>query len=54
MCPAVVFPLARGGGARLVVRIILLGWRQRPSESSQLIRDESEVQSGRASGVSGS
>ena len=44
----------RGGGARVAVRIILLGWGQRPSESSQPSRDESEVQSGRASGVSGS
>ena len=44
----------RGGGARVAVRIILLGLGQRPSESSQLSRDESEVQSGRASGVSGS
>ena len=44
----------RGGGARVAVRIILLGWGQRPSESSQPSRDESEVQSGKASGVSGS
>ena len=44
----------RGGGARVAVRIILLGWGHRPSESSQPSRDESRVQSGRASGVSGS
>ena len=45
---------ARGGGARVVVRIISLRRRHRPSESSQEIRDESKVQSGKASGVSGS
>ena len=44
----------RGGGARVAVRIILLCWGQCPSESSQATRDESCVQSGRASGVSGS
>ena len=54
MCPAVVFLLVGAGGARVAVRIILAGWGQRPSESSQPIRDESEVQSGKASGVSGS
>jgi integrase len=44
---------AGGGGTRVAVRIIL-GWGQCPSESSQPGRDESRVQSGRVSGVSGS
>ena len=54
MRPAVTFPLARGGGARVVVRIISRAAAYHPSESSQPIRDESKVQSGNASGVSGS
>jgi len=54
MRPVGVFRLAGAGSAGVLVRIILVGRRQRPSESSQPIRDGSKVQSGKTPGVSGS
>ncbi len=53
MRPARAVCVVRALPSVVSVRIIRVGWGQRPSESSQLIRDESRVQSGKASGVSG-
>ena len=53
MRPVGLLWLVRLLAGGLVVRI-MLGRSQRPSESSQPIRDGSEVQSGNTSGVSGS
>ena len=54
MRPVGVFAAGGGRAGGVFVRIILAGRCQRPSESSQPIREVSEVQSGRTSGVSGS